>query len=262
MSDVDLHDVPPGLLRAGRVVSGTLDILVAEIGPGVITRHMAERAADIVASLGGVPAMVTCVNAGGVAFGFGASICVNEELTHARPSSRLLRPGDVATIDVAACVADDTGLWHADAARPVVVPGAGGPGAKGDRLVEAAMAVHRACESRVRAGARWGSCAEAALGAAAAAGCRVVDACAGHGIGRRLHECLRLGFDPSDGTWDRVLAAGEAITIEPVVCEGLEEPLLVETDDGWTTLEARGRWSVYRETTVMVTATGAAGIAG
>ena len=262
MSDLELQGVPPGLLRAGRIVSGTLDILMAEVGPGAVSRRMAERAAQIVASLGGVPAMAACVNARGVAFGFGASICVNEELTHARPSSRLLRRGDVTTIDVAACVADDTGVWHADAARPVVVPGAGGPQAKGDRLVEAALEVHRACESRVRAGARWGACAEAALGAAAAMGCRVVGACAGHGIGRRLHEDLRLGFDPTDGTWDRVLAAGEAITIEPVVCEGLEEPLLVETDDGWTTLEARGRWSVYRETTVVVTAAGAARIAG
>lgn len=124
------------------------------------------------------------------------------------------------------------------------------------------MAAHRACESRVRAGTRWGACAQAALETAAAMGCRVVGACAGHGIGRRLHDGPRLGFDPSDGTWDRVLAAGEAITIEPVVCEGPEEPLLVETDDGWTTLEARGRWSGYRETTVVVTSSGAARIAG
>ena len=262
MSDPELHGVPPGLLRAGRVVSGTLDILAAEFGPGVSTRRVAERAAEIVASLGGAAAMAACVNARGVPFGFAASICVDEELSHARPSSRLLRPGDVATVDVAASIEDDAGCWHADAARPIVVPDSGGTVARGDRLVEAALAAHRACESRVRAGVRWGTCARAALEAAASMGCRVAGACAGHGIGRRLHEEPRLGFDPSDGTWDRVLALGEAITIEPVVCEGLEEPLLVETDDGWTTLEARGRWSGYRETTVVVTATGAARIAG
>lgn len=225
------------------------------------TRRLAMRAAEIIVSLGGVPAMVTCVNAAGASFGHAASICVDEEATHARPSSRLLRGGDVATIDVAAAIEDADGRWHADAARPIVVAGGDVPGTRGVRVTEAALAAHQACEERIRAGVRWGTCAEAALEAAKARGCRVVGACAGHGIGRRLHEALRLGFDPSDGTWDHVLVAGETLTVEPVVCEGSQAPLLVETDDGWTTLEARGRWSGYRETTVVVTASGAVRIA-
>ncbi|MEI7658152.1 MAG: methionyl aminopeptidase [Phycisphaerae bacterium] len=262
MSESDLHGVPPGLLRAGRIVSRTLDLLAVEAVPGASTRRLAARAAEVIASLGGVPVMATCVNAAGVAFGHAASICIDEEVTHAKPSSRLLRAGDVATIDVAASFEDGDGRWHADAARPIVVAAGDAHAARGGRLMEAALAVHRACEASVRAGVRWGACAEAALAEAASRRCRVVGACAGHGIGRRLHEDLRLGFDPSDGTWDHVLAVGETITVEPVVCEGTEAAVLVETDDGWTTLEATGRWSAYRETTVTVTAAGAVTIAG
>lgn len=261
MSDSDLHGVPPGMLRAGRVVSRTLDLLEREAVPRVSTRWLAARAAEIIASLGGVPAMASCENARGVPFGHAASVCVNEEVTHAQPSARLLREGDLATIDVAVGVEEADVAWHADAARSIVVPGETNGDGRGERLLRATLAVHQACEGRVRAGVRWGECAEAALEAAAASGCRVVGACAGHGIGRRLHEWPRFGFDPADGTFDRVLDVGDTLTVEPVVCEGTDAATLIETADGWTTLEARGRWSGYRETTLVVTATGAARIA-
>ncbi len=265
MSDVDLHDVPPGLLRAGRVVSGTLDAIVAQANPGISTRILAGRAAEVIAALGGVPAMPDCVNAAGTRFDAAACLCVNEEVTHARPSSRRLRPGDVLTIDVAAHVDDVDGRWHADAARSFVVPGAMPGGvrpARGERIAAAAVAAHEACVRAMRAGVTWGACASAACRAATQAGCRLVLACSGHGIGRRLHEETRYGFDEAGGGWDRILRAGDILTVEPVVCEGIESPVLVETHDGWTTLEARGRWTAYRETTVIVTTTGAVRVAG
>ena len=264
MCDLELQGVPPGLLRAGRVVSGTLDALVTHAVPGVSTRALATRAAEIIASLGGEPAMPECINPAGTGFDAAACLCLNEEVTHAKPSARLLRVGDALTIDVAARVQGVDGRWHADAARSMVVPGAVATGVRpvrAERIVAAALAAHEACERSMRAGVTWGACAAAARRVAAEAGCRLAVACAGHGIGRHLHEGVRFGFEETDGTWDRVLRVGDILTVEPVVCEGLESPVLVETHDGWTTLEATGRWSAYRETTVAVTATGVVRVA-
>ena len=83
--------------KAGRIVATVLNELEAAIKPGVTTKELDEIAETTILKLGGVPAFKGYG-------GFPASICtsVNEEGVHGIPGKRVLKEGDIISIDVGA----------------------------------------------------------------------------------------------------------------------------------------------------------------
>lgn len=244
---------------AGRAVWDVLNRLVETAAPGVRTADLDALARGLLAEAGAEPLLLGFPADAGP-FPGAVSITVNEEAAHGLPGPRLLRPGDLVSIDLAARV----GGWCADAARSLAVGGIALPGdasampeerpsnlhqkADASALAAAALATLEAGIRAARPGIRWSALAGAMSAAAGAAGVRLVGGLAGHGIGRELHEPPAAPFFPRPGE-DFVLQPGMILTLEPAVTRGSGD--LVWTREG-TALTRDRAWVCHEERTLAV----------
>jgi len=229
--------------EAGRVVASALHAAADAVAPGITTADLDAIASGQIAAAGAAPSFLGY-------HGYPATICacVNDEIVHGIPSSsRVLREGDVVSIDCGASV----GGWHADAALTV-----------GVGIISAEVATLIAdCEralwhglAAARPGARLSDISHAVERSARAAGeYGIVEDYVGHGIGSEMH------MDPPVPNYGRpgrgpVLAAGMALAIEPLLVLGSPNTRLL--DDGWTVVSEDGGWSAHFEHTVAITPDG------
>jgi methionyl aminopeptidase len=242
--------------RAGAVLWEILGRAVAGVSPGITTAEIDRRIAADIAAAGAEPLGQE------VGFPAAASVCINEEAVHGVPGPRIVRAGDVVTIDAALRL----GGWCVDAARAVLV-GKGSEEAR--RLVAAARGAVEAAIAAMRPGRRWSEVAAEAARVARGAGCAVVAEYAGHGIGRELHEPPACPFArnpaesggqrPSPGQ-DFILRPGMTLTIEPVLTLG--GPAVLGLDDGWTVATADRSWAAHEERTAAVVRRGSEVLTG
>lgn len=189
----------------------------------------------------------------GNAFRGAACLCLNEEVVHAPPGDRIIRDGDLLTIDVSLRVDG----WCADAAATLAV---GNAGERRRRLVEAARRAVSAGVTASTCGARWSSVAGAVQKSAADDGVKLISGYCGHGIGRDLHEPPRLPLVAGEvQRWleqhgDLVLRPGMVFTIEPIVTEG--DARTLELDDGWTVVTADRSDTAHEERMLGMTRSG------
>ncbi len=177
--------------------------------------------------------------------GYPAALCVsvNDEVVHGIPSQRVLREGDIVSLDVGVIYRE----YYGDCATTCAV---GRVGDTERRLMEVAQtALARAIEQAV-AGKRTGDIAYAIQSTAEAENFSVVREYAGHGIGRKLHENPEV---PNFGTPGRgeLLQENMAVAIEPMINAG--RPWIKLLPDEWTAVTADGRPSAHYEETVLIT---------
>lgn len=172
--------------------------------------------------------------------GFPERICVNinEEAAHGVPGHRVVREGDLVSIDVAISVDG----WWADVAEPVVV----GASERGERLRLAAERVARAGRAAMGPGVRW--LEVVAEVRSALDGLSLIEGLEGHGVGRALHEAPSLAF--SGAADDLVLRPGMVVTLEPTVTDGSGET--TELDNAWTLVTADRGWACFCECTLAI----------
>ena len=182
---------------AGAILADILEVLRAEIRPGVTTGDLDRIAARMIADAGAVPSFL----------GYGSNppfpgvICasVNDEVVHGIPSPRRrLADGDVVSIDIG-CIVDG---WHADCARTWTV------GRVPREVLELVDATRRGMEAGIaaaRAGNRLGDIGHAIESVAHERGYGIVRPFVGHGIGRAMHEDPQVPNygRPGTGTGDR-----------------------------------------------------------
>lgn len=260
-----IHLKSPGeiaaMRRAGEAAWSLIESALARARPGDTTAEVAARLASDIAAIGAEPILQGRSAGAGPPFPACCCICVNEEALHGIPGPRILRDGDVISVDLALRLDG----WCADAASAAIV-GRAQPGLSA-RLA-AARAVVDAGIATMTPGARWSAVARAAEEAAASAGLRLAAGYAGHGIGRDLHE------PPAAPLWhpwtgpeavrvqDFALRPGMVLTIEPVLIlggrsgSGSDRPELVELDDGFTVVTGDRAPACHEERTVAVTREG------
>lgn len=240
-----------GQMRAaGALLWHVLEQTVRCVRPGVTTaqiaaqfqHRLAESRAEAVMISSGFPAAL--------------SVCVNEEVSHGVPGSRILREGDVVTVDAGLRLDG----WCADLARCAVV---GEHGPVSGPLVDAARNITERVVAEMRPDRWWSEVAAEAHKAASVLGVRVLAECRGHGIGRNLHEGPAAGFaylsTPEGGNrtlggQDFVLRPGLVLTVEPVVTTGRSGVRAL--DDGWTMVLEDRSAAAFEERTVAVTRQG------
>jgi methionyl aminopeptidase len=234
---VDTPEQLEGLKRAGRAVAATLLALRAAVAPGVTTGQLDELASDLFAAHGARSGPI-------LTYGYPGSICVSvdDEVVHGIPGGRILRRGQLVTLDVAA----EVDGYHADAAVTVPV-GSVDPPAR--RLVMATRAALTAGMQAAQPGATLRHVGAAVEGTAQACGYRIIRELTGHGIGRAMHE------EPTVFNWpaphaNARLTPGLVFTIEPMLTSGTSRILLDR--DGWTVRTADRSLSAHEEHTIMV----------
>jgi methionyl aminopeptidase len=238
---VDTPEELEGLRRAGRVVAATLRSLRGAVAPGVTTGELDELASDLFAESGARSGPI-------LTYAYPGSICVSvdDEVVHGVPGGRVLKAGQLVTLDVAA----EVDGYHADAAVTVPV-GAVDPRAR--RLVSATRAALAAGMRAAQPGATLRDVGAAVERTTRARGYRVIRVLTGHGIGRAMHE------EPTVFNWpapyaNTLLTPGLVFTIEPMLTSGTTRLLL--DGDGWTMRTADRSLTAHEEHTIMVAENG------
>jgi methionyl aminopeptidase len=231
------RDEIEGIRAAAQLVARTLEMLGAHVRPGVTTGELDRLAEAFIRDNGGAPAFKGYR-------GFPASICpsINDEVVHAIPGKRALKPGDVIGIDVGV----EKDGFFGDAARTWPV---GEVSEEATRLLAVAREALMKGIAQAVAGRRIGDISHAIQTHAEQAGFSVVRSLVGHGIGRAMHEEPQV---PNFGPPDRGprLMAGQVLAIEPMVNAG--GPDVVTRPDGWTVVTRDGSLSAHFEHTVAV----------
>jgi methionyl aminopeptidase len=230
--------------KAGRIVAGTIDRVLAAVGPGITTAQLDEVAEAYILEQRATPSFKWYRGT------FPASICtsLNDEIVHGIPSTkRVVREGDVLSLDFGA-------IWdgfHADSAVTIVVGDPRSPDA--EKLVRVTEEALEAGISQIRPGGRLSDIGAAVQQVAEGAGFSVVREYVGHGIGRALHEDPQIANygDPGRGP---VLKPGLVVAVEPMVNVGSWETRVLADD--WTVVTEDGSLSAHFEHTIAVTEDG------
>jgi len=222
---------------SGKKTATILHKVASKVAPGVTTKELDEYAAELAREQEG-----RCAFYG--YHGFSGHICssVNEEVVHGVPGSRVIRDGDIVSIDFGLVY----GGFVGDTALTVA---AGEIDPEWQRLLDATQASLKAAISKAVEGNRLSDISNAVQLVAEGEGFSVVRDFVGHGIGREMHEDPQI---PNYGPAGRgpVLKAGMTFAIEPMINLGVHKTETLK--DGWTVVTKDRLPSAHFEHTIAV----------
>jgi methionyl aminopeptidase len=224
--------------KAGHVTARVLDILVHSIRAGMKTSDLDVIAEREVKALGGKPSFKGYC-------GYPASVCVsvNDEIVHGIPGNRVIKDGDIVSMDFGAIVDG----YQGDSAITVMI-GDAGLLAKG--LMDATRESLMAGIAAARAGNHLGDISSAVQQYAESRGFTVIREYTGHGIGKEMHEDPLVPNFGEPGTGP-ALKKGMTLAIEPMLATGTWRTRVGK--DKWLVSTADGSLSAHYEHTVAIT---------
>ncbi|MCK4423784.1 MAG: type I methionyl aminopeptidase [Candidatus Omnitrophica bacterium] len=227
------------ILRKSNVIAAqTLEETRRYVKPGVTTLELEMIARDFVYKKGAELAFKDYC-------GFPGYICtsVNEEVVHGIPGKRILKEGDILSIDVGIKWKN----YYGDTAITIVVGRIEPDIAKLLRVTKEAL--FRAI-AKAHPGNRLSDISFAVQSYVEANGFGVVRDLVGHGIGLNLHEEPQVpNFGPPNKGPE--LLPGMVLAIEPMVNEGSYKVEIMP--DGWTVVTRDRKLSAHFEHTVAIT---------
>ncbi|OGZ06329.1 MAG: type I methionyl aminopeptidase [Candidatus Lloydbacteria bacterium RIFCSPHIGHO2_01_FULL_49_22] len=235
------------LRESGKRLARVLHAVAKEIKPGVTTQYLDEVAERLIRETGDTPPFLNYTPVG-ARRPYPAALCVsvNDEIVHGIPSDRVLKEGDIVSIDL--------GLTHkgmiTDAALTVPV------GKVSNKILELISETERSLKEGIRAmhpGGHIGDIGAAVERVAHQHGYGIVRELGGHGVGHAVHE------DPYVPNYGKkhsgpILKPGMVLALEPMFMLGSEDIRLMP--DGYTIITEDGSLSAHFEHTVVVTETG------
>lgn len=223
--------------KAGKITAAARSIARLAIADGVSTKEIDREVNHFIRKSGAVP---TFLGYGG--FPASACISVNEEVIHGIPGKRIVRNGDIVSVDVGATFAGFVG----DCAGTY-------PCGEVSEEAKKLMEVTRQCFFEGIKFARFGnrvndiSCAIQDY--AESHGYSVVREYVGHGIGRNMHEAPEVpNFNRKPSPR---LVPGMTLAIEPMINIGGFEVKVLSND--WTVVTVDGSLSAHYENTILIT---------
>lgn len=243
--------------ESGRVVAQALALVANIVKPGITTGEVDDAVRELIIQAGGTPTFLGYPSHKRGVPPFPASICasVNEQVVHGIPGSRILKDGDIFSVDVGVHLNG----WCGDAARTFPV---GEIGRKAKKLLEATEVSLAKAIQNCRPGKKLYDVASAVQREAEGNGFSVVKQFVGHGIGRDMHEDPQIpnfvpkAWERMDGTsLDLALKPGMVFAIEPMVNVGASD-VLVDRSDGWVVYTKDRSLSAHFEHTVAITEQG------
>jgi len=232
--------------KAGLLVWHAHQIGAALVRPGVATGEIDERIErffldhDAQPLFKGVP--------GKIPFPATCCISVNEEVVHGIPGKRVLKTGDIVSIDTG-CRLDG---WCGDAAMTHPV---GRVSANTQRLLDVTLRVLEIAIEAMPGCEYWREVAQRMEEEVVKYGFSVVESLVGHGIGREMHEDPQVPNYVSSEMFrlggDFKLQPGLVIAVEPMVNMGTKRVAVQK--DHWTMSTVDRKPSAHFEHTLAVT---------
>lgn len=220
-----------------RIMRDALDYLGNQLKAGMTTADVNALADDYIRSRGAIPSCLGYC-------GYPASVCVsvNEQVVHGIPGERIIRDGDIVSLDFCAY----KNGYHADAARTFLV---GDVSEEKRRLVRVTEECFFKAVENLKAGTPLYDIGAAVQKHAESNGYSVVRALVGHGIGKEMHEDPSVPNFGKAGTGVR-LKAGTVLCIEPMINMGGYQVDFLS--DGWTVETRDKQPSAHYENTVVI----------
>ena len=224
--------------RAGRITAGARALAGSMVRPGVTTKEIDKAVHDFIVSQGATPSFLNYA-------GYPASACisVNDVVIHGIPDGRVLREGDIVSVDVGAY----WGGFHGDCAATFAC-GAVSPEA--EKLIAVTKQSFFEGLKFARQGNRVSDISHAVQAYVEANGFSVVRSFVGHGVGEQLHEAPEVPNFGAPGRGPR-LVRGMTIAVEPMVNQGTYDVRVLK--DKWTTVTVDGKLSAHYENTLLIT---------
>ena len=227
--------------EAGRIVALTHQELKKHIEPGITTKELDNIAEKTIRFYNAIPSFKGYG-------GFPGSICasVNDQLVHGIPGPRVLRDGDIISIDIGAKYDG----YHGDSAWTYAV---GTIDDETRKLLEVTeQSLYKGLDE-ARAGVRLSNISHAIQTYVEANGYSIVREYVGHGVGQDLHEDPQIPHYGPPNKGPR-LKPGMVLAVEPMVNAGTR---YVKTlSDNWTVVTVDGKMCAHFEHTIAITETG------
>ena len=229
-------------MKEACVVSArALQLAVKAIEPGVTTGEVDRIVRHYIESQGATPSFL-----GYGGFPASACISINDQVIHGIPGKRVIKAGDIVSVDVGACLNGFHGDNAATFAAGEISPDA-------QALMDATRESLYEGIRAAMAGGRVGDIGAAVQRYVEVRGYSVVRQFVGHGVGTNLHEDPSVPNFGTPGRGPRLLP-GMTLAIEPMINAGTGDVRILS--DGWTTVTKDGRLSAHFEHTVAITADG------
>lgn len=226
---------------AGNIVYKTHKFLQPYIKEGIKTKELDKLAEDFIKSQYATPSFKGYE-------GFPTALCIsiNSEVVHGFPSDRVLKNGDIISIDIGACYKG----YHGDSAWTYTV---GEVDQEKKYLMEHTKKSLFIGLEQIKPGNRVGDIGAAIEEYATKHHLGVIKELCGHGVGTSIHEDPEVPNYGIKNTGPR-LKEGMVIAVEPMLTAG--SPKIFVHDNNWTIDTEDGRPSAHFEHTVAVTADG------
>ena len=220
-----------------RIVKDTLAFVGEKIHAGMTTKELDVLIERFIRSEGARP---SCL--GYCGFPASACISINDVVVHGIPDDRIIRDGDIVSVDI---VADKNG-YHGDACRTFCI-GDVKPEVK--QLVKVTEECFFKAIEGLKAGTPLFDIGYRVQKHAESFGYGVIRSYTGHGIGKEMHE------DPSVPNYGKLgtgirLKAGTVLCIEPMIALGDWHVRIL--NDGWTAVTVDRKPAAHYENTVVV----------
>ncbi len=230
------------MMREACIISARALKLAGEaVEPGVTTGEIDRIIRRYIESQGASPSFL-----GYGGYPASACISVNETVIHGIPDKRVIKAGDIVSIDVGAFFNG----YHGDNAATFP---AGDISPEAERLLVATKESLYEGIAQAVAGNRIGDIGSAVQRYVEMRGYSVVRQFVGHGVGTNLHEDPSVPNFGTPGRGPRLLP-GMTLAIEPMINMGGPEVRILK--DGWTTVTQDGKLSAHFEHTIAITQDG------
>ena len=226
------------LKEAGHIVYLTHQYLRPYIKAGIKTKELDSLAEKFIRSKGATPSFKGYE-------GFPSTLCIsiNDEVVHGFPSERVLKEGDIISIDIGACYKG----YHGDSAWTYTV---GEVSDDAKYLLEHTEKALYEGIKQAKVGNRIGDISYAVEKYATEHNLGVVKELVGHGVGTSVHEAPDVPNYGTKGTGPKI-RDGMVIAIEPMLTLG--SPDIYVEDNDWTVKTVDSSLSAHFEHTIAIT---------
>jgi len=227
--------------QGGQILAKIMRELKTEAQPGVTTQELDKLAQELIFNSGVQPAFKNYR-------GFPAALCVsiNEQIVHGLPSSRVLKDGDILSLDLGIVYKG----FNTDMAVTLPI---GSIDPEVGRLIRVTKKALKRAIARTKPGKTIGDIGHAVQRYIEDQDFNIIRELCGHGIGKKLHEKPDI---PNLGKRHKgeALKSGMVLAIEPMATMG--QPGIKKGPDGFCYQTADKSISAHFEHTIAVTERG------